>query len=60
MNARSKHVVRGCLQPALPAVPAEQRTQPERHGHLILDRVDHRPEAPVFHRISTLKDGWAA
>jgi len=41
-------------------VPAEARYQFERHGYFIADRVDHRPETPVFNRITTLKDGWAA
>ena len=60
LNPRSKQVVQGWLEPSLAGVAAESRFQFERHGYFIADRVDHRPEAPVFNRITTLKDSWAA
>jgi glutaminyl-tRNA synthetase len=31
----------------------------ERHGYFVTDRADHRVEAPVFNRITGLKDTWA-
>jgi glutaminyl-tRNA synthetase len=60
LNPRSKQVVQGWLEPSLAGVQAEARYQFERHGYFIADRVDHRPETPVFNRITTLKDSWAA
>lgn len=60
LNPRNKQVVQGWLEPSLAGVPAESRYQFERHGYFIADRVDHRPETPVFNRITTLKDSWAA
>jgi len=37
----------------------EQRFQFERHGYFVADRVDHRPETPVFNQIVSLKDSKA-
>ena len=60
LNPRSRLSVNAWLEPGLSATPAEQRLQFERHGYFIADRVDHRPGAPVFNRITTLRDSWAA
>jgi len=60
LNPRSKQVVKAWLEPSLAGVAAESRYQFERHGYFISDRIDHRPETPVFNRITTLKDSWAA
>jgi glutaminyl-tRNA synthetase len=51
-------VVTGYVEPALAGIPAEQRYQFERHGYFITDRKDHRPDAPVFNRITGLKDSF--
>ena len=59
LNPASKTLASGFVEPALAAVPAEQRFQFERHGYFIADRTSHRPDAPVFNRITGLKDGWA-
>ena len=59
LNPASKQVVQGFVEPALAAVAADQRYQFERHGYFVSDRVAHRPDAPVFNRITGLKDGWA-
>ena len=59
LNPASKTVVRGYLEPALAGVAAESRYQFERHGYFIADRVDHRPDAPVFNRSTGLRDGGA-
>ncbi len=59
LNPHSKTVVQGFVEPALAAVPAEQRLQFERHGYFVSDRLLHRADAPVFNRITGLKDGWA-
>jgi glutaminyl-tRNA synthetase len=41
-------------------VAREARFQFERHGYFVADRIDHQPSMPVFNRITTLRDGWAA
>ena len=60
LNPKSKQVLTGWLEPALAKVPAETRCQFERHGYFVADRIDHAPGRPVFNRITTLRDGWAA
>ncbi len=60
LNPQSKRAVTAWLEPALAGVPAESRYQFERHGYFVADRKDHRAEAPVFNRITTLRDSWAA
>jgi glutaminyl-tRNA synthetase len=59
LNPASKVVTQAWLEPSLKGVAAEQRFQFERHGYFITDRKDHRAEAPVFNRITPLKDSWA-
>ena len=58
LNPRSKQVLQGYVEPGLAGVAAEQRLQFERHGYFITDRKDHLPQAPVFNRITTLKDSF--
>jgi glutaminyl-tRNA synthetase len=58
LNPKSKTVVRGFVEPSLASAPADHRVQFERHGYFVTDRVDHRAGAPVFNRITTLKDSW--
>lgn len=58
LNPRSKTVVRGFVEPSLRSFGADRRVQFERHGYFVTDRVDHRAQAPVFNRITTLKDTW--
>ncbi len=60
INPQSKVVTQGWLEPSLAKAPKEARYQFERHGYFISDRVDHTAEAPVFNRITTLRDSWAA
>ncbi len=59
LNPDSKRVVRAWVEPSLAAVAPEARFQFERHGYFVADRVDHRADAPVFNRITTLKDSRA-
>ncbi|ODV09330.1 MAG: glutamine--tRNA ligase [Rubrivivax sp. SCN 70-15] len=59
LNPHSKRVVAAYVEPSLAHVAPETRLQFERHGYFVADRVQHRPEAPVFNRITTLKDSWA-
>ena len=55
----SGQVVRGWLEPSLAGANADDKFQFERHGYFVADRKDHAAAAPVFNRITTLKDGWA-
>jgi len=59
LNPHSLTVTRGWIEPSLAGVGSEQRFQFERHGYFVADRVTHRPEVPVFNRITGLKDSWA-
>jgi len=59
LNPASKKSAFGFVEPSLARTPAEQRFQFERHGYFVTDRIDHRVGAPVFNRITGLKDGWA-
>ncbi len=60
LNPSSKVVATGWVEPSVARVEREQRLQFERHGYFVADRVAHRPQQPVFNRIATLKDSWAA
>ncbi|MGN2242527.1 glutamine--tRNA ligase/YqeY domain fusion protein [Frateuria sp. GZRR33] len=59
INPDAKRVGRGWLEPAAAHVEPEQRFQFERLGYFVADRIDHRPDAPVFNRTVTLRDTWA-
>jgi glutaminyl-tRNA synthetase len=59
LNPKSLVVATGWVEPGLANIQCEQRLQFERHGYFVADRVLHRPGAPVFNRITTLKDSWA-
>jgi glutaminyl-tRNA synthetase len=59
LNPASLQVVTAQLEPSLAGLPAETHVQFERFGYFVADRRDHRPDAPVFNRTTTLKDGWA-
>jgi glutaminyl-tRNA synthetase len=58
LNPHSKRVVAAYVEPSLADAARETRLQFERHGYFVTDRVLHRPDAPVFNRITTLKDSW--
>ena len=60
INPNSRQVAQGYVEPALTGTPREARFQFERHGYFIADRVEHSAAQPVFNRITTLRDGWAA
>jgi glutaminyl-tRNA synthetase len=59
LNPGSKLVITAQLESALKEAAAEDRFQFERHGYFVADRIDSRPDAPVFNRAVTLKDSWA-
>ncbi|MYM84804.1 glutamine--tRNA ligase/YqeY domain fusion protein [Duganella sp. FT50W] len=60
LNPNAKEVVTAYLEPGMRTAQADQRYQFERHGYFVADRVDSQPGKPVFNRIVTLKDSWAA
>ncbi|MDE2079779.1 MAG: glutamine--tRNA ligase/YqeY domain fusion protein [Burkholderiales bacterium] len=60
LNPDSLRVATAWVEPALAGAEREQRFQFERHGYFVADREAHAPERPVFNRITTLRDGWAA
>jgi hypothetical protein len=60
LRVRAARVLRKWLglHATLAAVAAESRFQFERHGYFVVDRVLHTAAAPVFNRITGLKDSW--
>ncbi|MBA4176210.1 MAG: glutamine--tRNA ligase [Leptothrix sp. (in: Bacteria)] len=60
LNPNSLVVTQGWLEPSLAGAPREARYQFERHGYFVADRQLHAPGTPVFNRITTLRDSWAA
>ena len=59
LNPDSARTVQGYVEPSLADAPVEMRVQFERHGYFVTDRVEHRARAPVFNRITGLKDSWS-
>ncbi|PWK88532.1 glutamine--tRNA ligase/YqeY domain fusion protein [Fulvimonas soli] len=59
INPEAKRVVRGWVEPAAAQAAPETHFQFERLGYFVSDRLDHRPDAPVFNRAVTLRDTWA-
>jgi glutaminyl-tRNA synthetase len=60
LNPDSKKTVQAWMEPGLARALPEDRYQFERHGYFVADRIDSVPGKPVFNRIVTLKDSWAA
>ena len=58
LNPHSKRVITAYVEPSLIQAQPEDRFQFERHGYFIADRVDTKPEKPVFNRAVTLRDSW--
>jgi glutaminyl-tRNA synthetase len=59
LNPASKQIVSGYVEPSLGQAPADTRYQFERHGYFVTDRKDHQVGAPVFNRITGLRDTWS-
>ena len=59
LNPHSVQVVKAFLEPGTALAPGVV-TQFERLGYFVVDPVDSKPNAPVFNRVTTLKDTWAA
>ena len=58
LNADSRRIVKGWLEAGLAGAAAESSWQFERLGYFVADRKDHAAGAPVFNRITGLKDSW--
>ena len=58
INPDAKRVTRGYLEPSLKQVAPDTKVQFERHGYFVADRVDHRAQAPVFNKITGLRDSF--
>jgi glutaminyl-tRNA synthetase len=60
LNPASKRVASGFVEPSLGIAVGDQRFQFERHGYFVADRLVHQAGAPVFNRITGLRDSWSA
>ena len=59
LNPDSLEVLTSCkAEPSLKSAEPGSRYQFERMGYFCVDRVDSKPEKPVFNRIVTLRDPW--
>ena len=58
LNPDSKRVITAQLEPTLKGAHPEQCFQFERHGYFVADRVDSKPDAPIYNRAVTLRDSW--
>ena len=58
LNPASKTVVPAMVEPGVQLAAPEARYQFERHGYFVADRKLHAPGAPVFNRITGLRDSW--
>ena len=59
LNPNSLKVVQALIEPSLANTQPDQRFQFERHGYFVADRVEHRPDKPVFNLAVGLKDNWS-
>jgi glutaminyl-tRNA synthetase len=60
MNPDSLTILKDCkLEPYLKSVKPGDQMQFERLGYFCVDSRYSKPDAPVFNRTVTLKDGWA-
>lgn len=56
LNPDSKRITHGVVEPSLATASPEDRFQFERHGYFVADQRDHQAGAPVFNRITSLKE----
>ena len=59
LNPDSLKTIEGYVEPALSNAAPEHRVQFERIGYFVADKIDTRPNKPVFNRIIGLRDTWA-
>ncbi|CAM8667313.1 GlnS Glutamyl- and glutaminyl-tRNA synthetases [Oxalobacteraceae bacterium] len=58
LNPNSKSVITAFLEAGADTAAPDEKFQFERHGYFVADRVDSKPDQPVFNRIVTLRDSW--
>ena len=58
INTNSKEIISAYIEPALSEAQPEEFFQFERNGYFVADRVDMKPDRPVFNRTVTLRDSW--
>lgn len=58
LTPNSKVLLKSFVEPALAAVAPDDKFQFERNGYFVADRIDYKPEAPVFNLSVGLKDTW--
>lgn len=58
LNSNSKQIIAAYVEPSLCEAKPEQNFQFERNGYFIADRIDMKPDKPVFNRAVTLRDSW--
>ncbi len=59
LNPASHRALQAWIEPSLAALEAGEHVQFERHGYFVTDRRRHRPQAPVFNRVTGLRETWA-
>lgn len=60
LNPQSKETVTAYLEIGMTAAKPSEVFQFERHGYFVADAVESVTGKPVFNRVVTLKDSWAA
>jgi glutaminyl-tRNA synthetase len=58
INPKSLVEVTAWCEPSLRTAKIDESYQFERNGYFTPDRIDSTPDALVFNRAVTLKDGW--
>ena len=58
LNRSAKEVVTAHVEPSLANAKPEERFQFERQGYFVADRMESKPDKPVFNRAVTLRDSW--
>jgi len=58
LNPESVREISVLLEASLQQAQAGETFQFERHGYFVADRVESKPNAPVFNRTVTLRDTW--
>lgn len=59
LNAESKKVYAGYVEPAVALAAPDTHFQFERTGYFVTDRVEHKKETPVVNLAVGLRDSWA-
>jgi glutaminyl-tRNA synthetase len=58
LNPNSAKTGTAYVEPGVAQWAPESHAQFERHGYFVTDRKDHTSQAPVFNRVTGLRDTW--